>query len=261
MRIAMAARFLLVAAMIAATPALAIKRVPYPEVSMRALPAFPGDRTLEQMRKQFAAAVVAKDLMAVGALVAPNFAWRVGERPAEESDAARDGLHNFKVAFGFRAAGKSMDGSTEVGAQWDLLGYFANDPVLTQEPGSPLVCGTATAKVANLTKLDEASRRIDEPDDPAEWVYAAGEIVLTAKPGGGAVVATVKGIALPIAGAHPAAKPGEPPTVPYTHFELLLPSGKTGWAPMATVRAVFGDRMCFARSGQEWRIAAYEQAE
>jgi hypothetical protein len=41
----------------------------------------------------------------------------------------------------------------------------------------------------------------------------------------------------------------------------LLPSGKTGWAPVATVRPLFVDRLCFAKAGSDWKIAVYEQAE
>jgi hypothetical protein len=255
------AYLLLIAIALSSTPALAIKRVPYPEVAMRPLPAFPGDPALDTMREKFAAAVAAKNVAAVAALVAPDFAWRFGERPADEFDPARDGVHNFKVAFGFRAAGRNADGPTEIGAQWDLLDHLATDPVLTQEAGSPLVCGTATAKLIDVKTLDQASRRVDEPDDPAEWVYARSELTLTERPSGGAAVATVKDLALPIAGAHPPAKPGEAPGVPYTHVELLLPSGRSGWAPIGKLRPVFADRLCFAQFGKEWRIAAYAQAE
>jgi hypothetical protein len=154
-----------------------------------------------------------------------------------------------------------VDGPTGIGPQWDLLGYLANDTALTQEPDSPLVCGTATAKLIDVKILDQASRRLDEPDDPAEWVYAPGDLRLTERPGGGPTVATVKNLALPVANAHPPAKPGEPPSVPYTHIELLLPNGRSGWAPIGKLRPVFADRFCYAQSGGEWRIAAYEQAE
>jgi hypothetical protein len=251
----------LVTAALATTPAIAIKRASYPEVTMRPLPAFAGDPALDVMRKRLAVAVAAKDLRAVAALVAPNFAWRLGERHAEEFDPARDGADNFKVAFGFRVPGGGVDGPTGIGPQWDLLGYLANDTVLTQEPGSPLVCGTATAKLIDVKILDQASRRLDEPDDPTEWVYGSGDLRLTERPGGGPTVATVKNLALPVANAHPPAKPGEPPTVPHTHIELLLPNGRSGWAPIGKLRPVLADRLCFAQSGSEWRIAAYEQAE
>jgi hypothetical protein len=74
-------------------------------------------------------------------------------------------------------------------------------------------------------------------------------------------VAKVRNIALPIVGLHPAPQPGEAKPAAPTHFELLLPSGKTGWAPVATVRPLFVDRVCFAKAGSDWKIAVYEQAE
>jgi hypothetical protein len=252
---------MLTAAMLAAPSAFAIKRVPYPEVAMRSLPRFAGNPALDAMRKKLAVAVAAKDLAAVVALVAPDFVWRLGDHPANEYDPSRDGVHNFKVAFGFRAAGANKDGPTEIGPQWHLLDYFANDTVLTQESGSPLVCTTATRKLVDIAKLDQASRRVDEPDDPAEWVYAGDELVLTARPRGGARVATVRNLALPIVGAHPPAKPGEPPGAPYTHVELLLPSGRSGWTAIDKLRPLLADRLCFARAGEEWRIAVYDQSE
>jgi hypothetical protein len=256
-----AASLMLTVAALSATPAQAIKRVPYPQVAMRPLPAFAGDPAFDAMRRKLAAAVAEKNLAAVATLVAPTFVWRFGDRPASEHDPARDGADNFKVAFGFRAAGRHADGPTDIGPQWDLLGYLANDTVLTQEPDSPLVCGTATAKVVDIKTLDQASLRLDEPDDPTEWVYASSDLPLTERPGGGPTVATVKNLALPIANAHPPAKPGEPPSAPYTHVELLLPNGRSGWAPIGKLRPVFADRLCFAQFGKEWRIAVYEQAE
>jgi hypothetical protein len=41
----------------------------------------------------------------------------------------------------------------------------------------------------------------------------------------------------------------------------LLPSGKTGWVPVANVRPLFVDRLCFAKTGNDWKIALYDQAE
>jgi len=259
MRASILAACILTAAL-PATPSWALKRVPYPEVPVVALPAFGGDAALTEMRKRLADAVAARNIEAVAAFLSPKFDWTAGGATVDEFDARRGADHNFKVAFGFRAAGRDTDGATEIGPQWELLAFFAGDPVLTQEKGSPLVCGTATAK-ADLAALDEAFNRIDEENDLSEWVYFVGDLELAAEPAGGASVAKVKNLALPIFGVHPAPKESAAAPPAPTHFELLLPSGKSGWAPVERVRPLFADRLCFAKVGSDWKIAAYEQAE
>jgi hypothetical protein len=243
------------------SPASALKKVPYAEVPVAALPVFPGDPALSELRKQLSAAVAAKDLEAVVKLVSPEFDWKAGEATVDDFDPKRGAENNFKVALGFRAVGRDADGTTDIGPQWSLLAYFADDEVLTQEKGSPLVCGSTVAKVADLGALDEAFNRIDEDNDLSEWVYSIKDLELTANPAGGGAVAKVRNIALPIVGLHPAPQQGEAKPAAPTHFELLLPTGKTGWAPVANVRPLFVDRLCFAKVGSDWKIAVYEQAE
>lgn len=252
-----------VAMVLAAPPAWAINKVPYPAIQVRTLPPFKGDPALDAARKKFTEAVAAKDLAAVTALVAPNFDWTAGDARVEDFDAKRDAVHNFKVAFGFRPVGGDADGQTDIGPQWELLAFFANDPVLTQEPGSPLVCGSTTATPADLAALEDALNRVDEEDDLSEWVYFVDELTLTASPTGGAAVAKAKSAAMPIVSVHPAPPSGSSQSAPPppTHFELLLPGGKTGWAPIDKVRPLFIDRLCFAKTGNDWKIAVFDQAE
>lgn len=242
-------------------PAVAVKRVPYPEVAVIALPAFEGDKALDEMRKRFAQAVADRNLDAVVALLAPDFDWTAAGVRVDDFDAKRGAEHNFKVAFGFRAPGRDADGKTEIGPQWELLAFFASDPILTQEKGAKLVCGSTTARVTDLGILDTAFNRIDEDNDLSEWVYTVGELELTVNPAGGEKAATVKSVALPIVGLHPAPKGTEQAAAAPTHFELLLPSGKTGWTPVGSVRPLLVDRMCFLKDGSDWKIAVYDQAE
>jgi hypothetical protein len=246
-----------------AAPAAAIKKVPYPEIRVRALPPFPRDPGLADLRKKLADAVAARNADAAAALVAPNFVWSAGGVEVDEFDPKRDAIHNFKVAFGFRAFGKDADGPTEVGQQWALLDFFAKDDVLTQEPGSKNVCGSLLAKFTDAAALDEALTRVDEENELSEWVYSIDEITLTATPGGNAAVAKIRNIAMPIASVHPAPPAGNAPasSPSPTHFELLLPTGKTGWAPVEILRPLFVDRLCFTKIGDEWKIAIYDQAE
>jgi hypothetical protein len=250
-----------VAASLFAGPAIALKRVPYPEVVVTALPLFEPDAGFIDMRKRLAEALNAKNLPAVVAMLSPKFEWTATGGLVDEFDPKRGAEHNFKVAFGFRAPGRDADGTTDIGPQWELLSFFATDPVLTQEKGASLVCGTTTAKVADMGALDGAFNRIDEANELSEWVYFVGELELTAEPGGSASVAKVKSLALPIFGVHPPAKEGAATPSAPTHFELMLPSGKTGWTPVDKVRPLFVDRLCFTKLGNEWKIAAYDQAE
>lgn len=255
--------FLALGTILFANPAAAIKKVAYPPIEVRALPAFKGDPALDAVRKKFADAVGAKNIDAVTPLVAADFDWTAGGARVDEFDAKRDAAHNFRVAFGFRAPGRDTDGQTDIGQQWELLEYFARDTVLTREPGSPFVCGSTLAKPADLAALEEALNRVDEENELSEWVYFVDELTLTASPTGGTVVANAKSAAMPIVSVHPAppagAKPAEPAAP--THFELLLPSGKTGWASVDRVRPLFIDRLCFAKSADDWKIALYDQAE
>jgi hypothetical protein len=42
---------------------------------------------------------------------------------------------------------------------------------------------------------------------------------------------------------------------------VLLPSGRTGWVPVAAVRPLAADHLCYARtSSGDWKIAAIDQA-
>jgi len=251
---------ILLSLLFASVPAGAIKKVPYPEITVRGLPVFKGDPALNDLRKRLAAAVAAKDADAAAALAAPNFEWTAGGVPVDDFDPKRDAAHNFKVAFGFRPAGKDADGPTDVGPQWELLNFFAADETLTQEPNSTLVCGSTIAKVTDEAALEEALQRVDEPDDLSEWVYTLGEITLTTAPDGGGTVAKVKSVAMPITAVHP--EPSGDGNAPApTHFELLLPSGQSGWTPVEGLRPLFIDRLCFAKVGDEWKIALYDQSE
>lgn len=259
-----AACLLAVTVALAAAPALAVKKVPYPEVKVEALVPYTPDAAFEAMRKKFVDAVEKKDMAALVALVAPNFAWTAGGDPAEEFDSKRDGLHNFKVAFGFRPHGKDADGPTEMGPLWDLLVLYAAEPSLAQEPNSPNVCGPSTARVLDPNALKQAMEKVETDDEVTEWVYFIDEVTLTTSPTGRSSAGKIAKTALPLVGAHPMPGQGQSsaPSQPPTHVELLLPSGKTGWAAIASVRPLLFDRLCFAKNaGGDWMIAAFDQAE
>lgn len=246
---------LAIAVAFAPFPAAAVKKAPYPEVKVEELAPFQGDASFETMRKKFADVVAKKDLAALATLIDAGFQWTAGGEPAEEFDAARDGVHNFKVAFGFRPHGKDADGPTPVGAQWDLLSSFSVLEYFSMEPQSTVVCGPATVAPVDPAVFDQAITAVDEETAPTEWVYVIDEAALTSTPIGGPPAGMVSLAAMPVVSTHPA---GQEPT----HVELLLPSGKTGWLPLSSVDFMAVSRLCFEQATPgEWKIVAFDQAE
>jgi hypothetical protein len=76
----------------------------------------------------------------------------------------------------------------------------------------------------------------------------------------GTPVAKVGTIAMPLLSFYPPEKEGTP-SPPPTHFEVLLPSGRTGWVPVSAVRPLKSDHLCYARTpAGEWKIASIDQA-
>jgi hypothetical protein len=252
----------LVVLALAPVPAAAVKKAAYPEIKVEMPAPFKGDAALDAVRKAFADAVAKKSLAALEVLVAPNFQWTAGGDRAEDFDEKRDGVHNFKVAFGFRPFGKNADGPTEIGPQWEVLAYFADIKSLAQEPSSPLVCGPAAAVVSDEKTLEQAIQKVEEENEPAEWVYVLDEVTLSASPTGGGAVGKAARMLMPVVSVHPpshGSTNADPPTP--THAELLLPSGKTGWVPVQALNPLFVDRLCYVKSDGGWKIAAFDQAE
>ena len=241
-----------------APAAAAVKKMAYPTVKVEMPAPFKGDVAFDAARKALAEAAAKKDLAALSTLVAPNFVATVGGEPGEQYDKTKDGLHNFKVAFGFRPFGKDADGDTDLGPQWALLADFAAEKNLAQGRDAGTACGPALP-IPDAKAFERASALIEDPEQPAEWVYSMPELTLTARPGGGAIVGKSAGAALPVGGASPPLRPGGPPPV---HLELLLPSGKSGWAAVGAVKPLVADQLCFAKQANgDWKISAYDQGD
>lgn len=258
MRLAAFSALLASAVLLAPQPAAALKKIPYPEVKVQAPAPFKPDPALDAMRKQFADAVRAKDTKALFALVSPEFTWTADGEPAEQSDAKRDALHNFKVAFGFRPYGKDEDGNSN-DAFWVLLDDAASDPALTPHGDNPeAACGPVVAEVVDEEAREHATEAIAGEGEGVEWVYTLREIALTQNPTGGGTVAKVSNVALPVVSKYPPAKPGE--NLPTSFYEVLLPSGKTGWIDADGVDPLGIDRLCYGKDKSgAWKIIGYEQ--
>ena len=253
---ALVASLLTLTVALASSPAAAVKKVPYPEVKVEAPAPFQRDATFDAMQKVLFEAIEKKDLAALSALVEPGFQWLAAGDVSFLFDPARDGLHNFKVALGFRPHGKDADGPVEGGPQWDLLAFLANAESLAALPQSNVICGPAAATVVDEQVFDQALQTVDEPTAPAEWVYVIDEVTLAASPTGGAEVGKAAKIAMPVVAMHPAA-----PAAP-THVELLLPAGKTGWVALDSVDFLNAARLCYEKNEKgEWKIVAFQQAD
>lgn len=244
-----------------AGPASAVKKVRFAEVKVELAQPFEVDPAFGTMRAALADAIARKDVTALAGLVAPTFVWTVNGSLTEQLDLGRDAGHNLRVAFGFREPGKDADGPVENGPYWDTLADLTRDPGVEKPGESNLVCGPLSA-TADEAALERAQKAIREGDEAIDWFYAVPDTAVSASPGGGgAPVGTVGRIAVPVLDAHPAAPEGQT-APPATHYQILLPSGKTGWIPVQAARPLVSDRLCYSRTADgQWRIASYDQIE
>jgi len=261
-RFILAAVTLTVAAAAAGPADAAIKKVPYPEVKVNIISPYQPEPAFQTMWKALRDAVAAKDTAALIALVGPMFIWTSQGTIIDQLDPGRDAVHNFKVVFGFRAAGKNEDGGVDNGPYWDMLAGFLQDETfyklsaLTSE-----VCGPMQAEVADQDKFEAAQKKVANGDDSGDWYFVASETPVAKAPNDtGPPVAKISRVAVPMLSSFPVAKPGQPEPQA-THAEILLPSGKTGWVPMSALRPFDHDRLCFAQTPDgQWKIVGYDES-
>jgi hypothetical protein len=254
-----ASAMILSAILLAPSPAAAIKKSPYPEIKVEAPAPYKPDASLQAMRMSLADAIRRKNVGDLSALVAPAFFWTENGDSAEQFDKSRDGLHNFKVAFGFRQHGKSSDNQNSENQLWELLDDMASEQSLFLQDGDPnVVCGPAAAEPVDSEAMDQAIEKIEGEDEDTEWVYSLTEIILTESPGGSAV-AKVASLAMPVVSTYPPTKATGNNPIP-THYELLLPFGKTAWTETKNVHPLAVDKLCYGKdSSGAWKIVGYDQ--
>jgi hypothetical protein len=238
-----------------------VKKVAHPEVKVTIYHVYERDAAFEKMRSAFADAVRRKDEASLLKLVAPTFLWTVDGRPADGLDLGRGAVENFKVVFGFRTPGNNEDGGVENGPFWDVLAAFA-DPLTyyTASDTGNLVCGPLAADVVDEQAYEQARKKVETGAEGAEWYFTRGDTAVAKTPGdAGPPLAKVGAIAMPLISTYPVAKAGEPaPQI--THVEVLLPSGRSGWIPLASVFPMVTDRFCFAKAPNgEWKLAILDQ--
>jgi hypothetical protein len=248
---------------VAAEPAAAVKKAPYPQVSVELAERFVPDAAFERMRAALTQAVERKDAQALFGLVGPTFVWTLQGGAIEDFDMGRDALHNFKVVFGFREKDKDADGGVQDGPYWETLAGFAADGTFYKAPDAGnLVCGPMLAGLKDDKVFDQARKKIETAQETADWYFTLAETSVAKAPGDtGPPVAKLSTVALPILQVHPPTSEGQTPAAA-THLEVLLPSGKTGWIKVGEARPLYSDRLCYARTPQgDWKIAAFDQNE
>jgi hypothetical protein len=250
----------LMAAMFTSGASAELKKVAYPPVKVEVAEAYQPDAAFDKMRKAFIEATRNKDANALFALVAPAFVWNVDGVLSTDYDFGRDPLHNFKVLFAFRDFGKDTDSGVDGGPLWDLLSAFAaEDTYYKLDQGAGLVCGPMAATVQGEDALAQARKKIDTAEDAAEWYFVVRETRVSKAPDDkGLPIASVTGQALPVLSSIPAARDNEPAPAP-THYEVLLPTGKSGWIPAASARPLEASRLCYTPTAKGgWAIGLYD---
>jgi hypothetical protein len=222
-------------------------------------PPYSPDAPFERFRQAFADAVSKRNATALFSLVAPGFVSTVNDVLSTDFDPGRDAQHNFRVLFGFRAPGKDADGQVEAGPFWEALAIFARDDTFYQSAAN-LVCSPIGASIVDEDGFDQARARVENPDQAADWYFVVRSTAVTAAPGdASATIATLEADAVPVLNAHPPSGGALGPAA--THYEVLLPTGSTGWVPAGAVRALQADRLCYALTANgEWKIAIYDSA-
>jgi len=241
----------------AAASADEIKQVPYPEVKVQVPELFKADAGFQKMQKTLMDAIESKNAQAVASLVGPSFVWTQDGAISDQFDYGGDALQNFKVVFGFRAAGKHADGGVKDGPYWETLYDFAANKDF-QKVNDALVCGPVTATIVDFDVFDQANQKLGGGDS-IEWYFTLGDMAVTVNPRGGAVVGQVGKIAMPVLDHFP--KSNDDSVMP-TNYKVLLPSGKSGWIPAAITRPLRPERLCYAMTADgSWKIVAYQQPE
>lgn len=243
----------------AAASADDVKQVPYPEVKVQIPEPYKPDAAFAKLQKAISDAVAGRNAQALFALVGPTFVWLEQNEIADQFDFGGEALQNFKVLFGFREAGKHVDGGVKDGPFWDDLANFAANTKFQRATGA-LVCGPMTAIVSEDV-LSQARQKIGA-DDFTEWYFTLGDTTVTAGPGSGAAVGKVGQVALPLLDEYPQAREGSIETPAITYLKVLLPSGKSGWIPVSAAMLLAPDRLCYAVTANgDWKIVAFDQSE
>jgi hypothetical protein len=254
---------LLFAAMVPRAGIAAIKTVPYPEVTVEIAAQHRPEPEFQSFFKAFSDAVTNRNATALFALVGPMFVWTAKGALTDEFDPGRDALHNFKVVFGFRAQNKDEDGGVDNGPFWDELAQFVSDPTFySASDKTSLICGPLLAEATDAAVLEQAQQRLTIGDDGGNWFFTTGDTPVMKSPADtGAPTGRLGKVAFPVIAAHPPVPDGAKGPAP-THYQVLLPSGTTGWIAAGAARPLASNRLCYAKTKDgRWTIVDFDQGE
>ena len=108
-------------------------------------------------------------------------------------------------------------------------------------------------------RMTSTAKRKIGADASIEWYYTLADTPATSSPiDTASPVGHVNQSAVPVLNVFPPPTAGQPKT-PVTHLQVLLPSGKTGWIPVAAGLPLVTDRLCYAVTADgDWKIAAFQ---
>ena len=213
---------------------------PYSVVAIK-LPAPVSDAAFEAFRKQLADIAKKKDRAALARLMAANFFWIPED--ADVADKTKPAIDNLAKAIG-------LDGKDAFG--WDVITEYAGDntgnpdpqrPGVICSPGEPGFDEKAADELANATQTDAS-----------DWVYPVRdgvEVRSDAQP----TAAVVEKLGLHLVRAIDDDSPAN--AVTQAFVKVMTPSGKTGYVPVDTVKAVVGPQMCYLKDASGWKIAGF----
>jgi hypothetical protein len=197
------------------------------------------DPTFQAFRKQLVEIARNKNRAALNKLVAPNFFWLVGDK--DITDKSRSGIANLAQAL-------ELDNPDTDG--WEILAAFASDasgdpapqrPGVVCAPGDPKYDDAAAGALARTTGTT-----------PSSWFYPLrdGLEVRGSMSGDSAVIGKL--------GMHLVWVLPEDTPAAAVHTDvarIVLPSGQLGYVPSDSLAALPGDLICYAKVGNDWKIA------
>jgi len=246
--------FVIVAAL-ALTPAVAQAPSPPPAPAPVPAPVKPGpykivaikppevvsDPSFEAFRKQLAGIAQKKDRAALAQLVAASFFWIPED--TDVADKTKPAIDNLAKAI-------RLDGKDGLG--WEVLTEYAGETTAMPDaqrqgvicaPGEPTFDDKAADELANATQTDAS-----------DWVYPVHDGV-EVRSGPQPDAAVIEKLGLHLVRALEDESPAN--AVMATALKVMTPSGKMGYVPVETMRAVVGPQMCYLKDANGWKIAGF----
>jgi hypothetical protein len=197
------------------------------------------DPTFQAFRKRLVEIAVRKERVALNRLVARNFFWLAGDKNI--ADGSRSGIANLAQAL-------DLDDPDSDG--WDVLTAFVSEasgdpapqrPGVICAPGDPKYDDAAAGALAKATGTT-----------PASWFYPLRDGV-EVRAGMDRNSAVIDKLGMHLVWVQPENTPAA--AVHADVVRIVLPSGQFGYIPSDSLAALPGDLICYAKEGNDWKIA------